>query len=71
MRPLPLINFYNLVTDKAYRMRLTMQEIYQYPCEIAPMVLQDWIQWGLRCRLKPINGRSCKNDKTQYNGSNR
>ncbi|WP_077296206.1 ISL3 family transposase [Virgibacillus pantothenticus] len=43
-----------LDTAKAYRMRLCLQEIYQYPAPIAPMVLEDWIQWGLRCRLEPM-----------------
>jgi transposase len=57
----------NLDTAKAYRMRLTMQEIYQYPREIAPMVLQDWIQWGLRCRLEPMVVVA-KMIKTHYNG---
>lgn len=37
---------YDLDTAKANRMRLILQEIYPYPASIAPMVLQDWIQWG-------------------------
>ncbi|RAU90750.1 ISL3 family transposase [Paenibacillus sp. YN15] len=44
----------DLDTAKAYRMRLILQEIYRYPASIAPAVLQDWIQWGLRCRLAPM-----------------
>ncbi|WLR41848.1 ISL3 family transposase [Bacillus carboniphilus] len=44
----------NLDTAKAYRMRIIFQEIFQYPREIAPMVLNDWIEWGLRCRLQPM-----------------
>ncbi|BFH11231.1 ISL3 family transposase [Paenibacillus melissococcoides] len=44
----------DLDTAKAYRMRLILQEIYRYPASIAPLVLQDWIQWGLRCRLDPM-----------------
>ncbi|MFB6367912.1 ISL3 family transposase [Paenibacillus elgii] len=44
----------DLDTAKAYRMRLILQEIYRYPATIAPMVLKDWIQWGLRCKLKPM-----------------
>lgn len=44
----------DLDTAKAYRMRLILQEIYRYPASIAPMVLKDWIQWGLRCRLAPM-----------------
>jgi transposase len=44
----------DLDTAKAYRMRLILQEIYRYPATIAPMVLKDWIQWGLRCRLTPM-----------------
>lgn len=44
----------DLDTAKAYRMRLILQEIYRYPAAVAPMVLQDWIQWGLRCRLAPM-----------------
>jgi transposase len=43
-------------TAKAYRMRICLQEIYRYPATIAPMVLKDWIQWGLRCRLEPLVG---------------
>lgn len=43
-----------LDTAKAYRMRLCLQEIYRYPASIAPMVLKDWIGWGLRCRLMPM-----------------
>lgn len=43
-----------LDTAKAYRMRWCLQKIYQYPPSIAPAVLQDWIQWGLRCRLEPM-----------------
>lgn len=43
-----------LDTAKAYRMRWCLQKIYQYPEAIAPAVLQDWIQWGLRCRLEPM-----------------
>ncbi|WLR41855.1 hypothetical protein LC087_13530 [Bacillus carboniphilus] len=35
-------------------MRIIFQEIFQYPREIAPMVLNDWIDWGLRCRLQPM-----------------
>jgi len=44
----------DLDTAKAYRMRLILQEIYKYPPSIAPDVLKDWIQWGLRCRLEPM-----------------
>lgn len=44
----------DLETAKAYRMRISLQEIYNYPPEIGPMALTDWIQWGLRCRLKPM-----------------
>lgn len=44
----------DLDTAKAYRMRLILQEIYRYPAAIASMVLKDWIQWGLRCRLEPM-----------------
>lgn len=44
----------DLDTAKAYRMRLILQEIYRYPAAIAPMVLKDWIQWGLRCQLPPM-----------------
>ncbi|SDX99581.1 Transposase [Evansella caseinilytica] len=43
-----------LDTAKAYRMRLVLQQIYRYPASIAPMVMKDWIQWGLRCRLEPM-----------------
>lgn len=43
-----------LDTAKAYRMRLILQEIYRYPASMAPMVLKDWIEWGLRCRLQPM-----------------
>lgn len=44
----------DLDTAKAYRMRLILQEIYRYPTAIAPAVLKDWIQWGLRCQLAPM-----------------
>ena len=44
----------DLDTAKAYRMRLILQEIYRYPATIAPAVLKDWIQWGLRCQLAPM-----------------
>lgn len=57
----------NLDTAKAYRMRISFQEIFQYPPEIAPMVLNDWIQWGLRCRLEPMVEVS-KMIKAHYNG---
>jgi transposase len=43
-----------LDTAKAYRMRLILQEIYNYPATIAPDVMRDWIHWGLRCRLQPM-----------------
>jgi transposase len=43
-----------LDTAKAYRMRLILQEIFRYPAAIAPAVMKDWIQWGLRCRLQPM-----------------
>jgi transposase len=43
-----------LQTTKAYRMKICLQELFRYPTSIAPMVLQDWIQWGLRCRLEPM-----------------
>lgn len=43
-----------LETAKAYRMKVCLQEVFRYPASIAPMVLQDWIQWGLRCRLEPM-----------------
>ena len=43
-----------LQTTKAYRMKICLQELFRYPSSIAPMVLQDWIQWGLRCRLEPM-----------------
>lgn len=48
------LNVCDLDTAKVYRMRLILQEIYRYPAVTAPMVLQDWIQWGLRCRLTPM-----------------
>lgn len=44
----------DLDTAKAYRMRLILQEIYRYPAAIAPIVLWDWVRWGLRCRLTPM-----------------
>ncbi len=44
----------NTHTAKAYRMKLTLQEIYRYPGVIPKMALKDWIQWGLRCRLEPM-----------------
>jgi transposase len=44
----------NLDTAKAYRMKISLQEIYRYPAAIAPMVLQDWISWGQRCQLEPM-----------------
>ncbi len=43
-----------LDTAKAYRMKICLQEVYRYHARIAPMVLQDWIAWGLRCRLEPM-----------------
>lgn len=43
-----------LDTAKAYRMKLCLQEIFRYPVSIATMVLDDWISWGLRCRLEPM-----------------
>jgi transposase len=43
-----------LDTAKAYRMKRCLQDIFRYPPTIAPMVLTDWIQWGLRCRLEPM-----------------
>jgi transposase len=50
----PRLKDCDLDTTKAYRMRLTLQEIYRYPATIAQMALKDWIQWGLRCRLEPM-----------------
>lgn len=44
----------DLDTAKAYRMRIGLQEIYNYPSDIGPIALKDWIQWGLRCQLKPM-----------------
>lgn len=44
----------DLDTAKAYRMKISLQEIFRYPAVIAPMVLKDWIQWGLRCQLSPM-----------------
>lgn len=44
----------DLQAAKAYRMKICLQEIFRYPSSIAPMVLKDWIQWGLRCRLEPM-----------------
>lgn len=44
----------DLDTAKAYRMRLILQEIYRYPAVIAPAVLKDWIQWGVRSQLEPM-----------------
>lgn len=35
-------------------MKVCFQEVFRYPALIAPMVLQDWIGWGLRCRLDPM-----------------
>jgi transposase len=43
-----------LDTAKAYQMKICLQEIYSYPASIAPMVLEDWIQWAKRCRLQPM-----------------
>lgn len=43
-----------LDTAKAYRMRLILQEVFRYPAAIAPDVMKDWINWGLRCRLEPM-----------------
>lgn len=56
-----------LDTVKAYRMRLILQEVYSYPATIAPDVLTDWINWGLRCRLKPMV-EVAKMLKSHYNG---
>lgn len=57
----------NLDTAKAYRMRVTLQEIYRYPTSIAKMALQDWIDWGQRCRLEPMKDVA-KFIKTHYSG---
>lgn len=43
-----------LETAKAYRMKICLQEIFQYHASIGPMVLKDWVSWGLRCRLEPM-----------------
>lgn len=43
-----------LDTAKAYRMRLILQEVFRYPASIAPDVMKDWINWGLRCRMEPM-----------------
>ena len=57
----------NLDTAKAYRMKISFQQIFQYPSEIAPIVLNDWVQWGLRCRLQPMVEVS-KMVKSHYDG---
>ncbi len=56
-----------LETTKAYRMRLILQEIYRYPGLIAPAVMNDWIDWGLRCRLEPMV-EVAKTLKKHYDG---
>lgn len=35
-------------------MRLVLQEVFRYPASIAPAVMKDWIDWGMRCRLEPM-----------------
>lgn len=57
----------NLDTAKAYRMRVTLQEIYRYPASIAELALQDWIEWGMRCRLEPMK-EVAKMIKAHYSG---
>lgn len=57
----------DLDTAKAYRMRISFQELFQYPADLAPMALNDWIQWGLRCRLEPMV-EAAKTVKAHYDG---
>jgi transposase len=56
-----------LDTAKAYRMRLILQEVFRYPASIAPDVMKDWIDWGLRCRLEPMV-EVAKMLKSHYDG---
>jgi transposase len=35
-------------------MKMCLQEVFRYPASIALIVLQDWIEWGLRWRLEPM-----------------
>lgn len=56
-----------LDTAKAYRMRLILQEVFRYPASIAPAVMKDWIDWGLRCRLEPMV-EVAKMLKSHYDG---
>jgi transposase len=56
-----------LDTGKAYRMRLVLQEIFRYPATIAPDVLKDWINWGLRCKLEPMV-QVAKTIQNHFNG---
>lgn len=44
----------HLDTAEAYRMKIALQEIYQYPASIAEIALQDWISWGLESTLEPM-----------------
>lgn len=56
-----------LDTAKAYRMRLVLQEIFRYPASIAPAVMKDWIDWGMRYRLEPMIDVA-KTLKSHYDG---
>lgn len=46
---------------------MILQEVYRYPASIAPDLMKDWSNWGLRCRLEPMV-EVAKMLKSHYDG---
>ena len=44
----------NLKTMRAFHLRLSLQEFYETPAELAEEYLKKWYAWAIRSRLKPV-----------------
>jgi transposase len=44
----------NLLTGRAYRIKLALQELWTYPAIFADMYFGSWYQWAVRSQIDPI-----------------
>lgn len=44
----------NLLTGRAYRLKLTLQEFWSTPHIFADVFLREWIGWAARPQLQPM-----------------
>jgi transposase len=44
----------NLLTGRAYRIKLALQEMWTYPALLADLYFSSWYRWAVRSQINPM-----------------